>query len=469
MQQDEKLHQLVHQAKEGLDVELKQWIDPERPEGIAKIAKATMALRNNDGGHLIVGIRDDGTPETSGVPTDVRAKYHVDVIQGIVGKYASSPFAIRVDFVDRDGQEFPVVTVPSGIQSPVAAKADLPDPAGGKPLVRDHAVYVRSISSNNTVSSSEARRGDWERLVSLCFDNREADIARFVRRHLAGVLNPSVFQTLFSSREAVALVRDSRVRATELLAEGFRRFQETSKARGMTLPNIGFREFAVTIDGDVPERLPTTGLLQQLDVIMPRHSGWSPWVVLLGSNDPVVRPYVVDGAWETFLSFPNDGLFGPTLDYWRLHPKGELYHLRGLEDDFASQRRPGGGPPPRTQLDFLIQISRVAEAISVALAITRELGCDIQRTNITLGVRWQGIQGRQLTSWVEPMRIYRSRGPSVQNDLTTAVTIPLDTSPAGIATYVESVIKELFAVFGGSEINSSVIEGIVTDTISRRM
>jgi hypothetical protein len=37
---DEELMQLLAAPREGFDFELKQWINPEIPEGIAKIAKA---------------------------------------------------------------------------------------------------------------------------------------------------------------------------------------------------------------------------------------------------------------------------------------------------------------------------------------------------------------------------------------------------------------------------------------------
>ena len=102
--------------------------------------------------------------------------FHSDIIQGVVGKYSSEPFAVEVSFVDRGGQEYPVISVPTGVRTPAVAKADLFD-ADGKPLIKEHAVYVRSLSANNTVSSSEARRGDWEHLVRICFDNREGLIS----------------------------------------------------------------------------------------------------------------------------------------------------------------------------------------------------------------------------------------------------------------------------------------------------
>ena len=55
----------------------------------------------------------------------------------------------------------------------------------GKPLVKSNTVYgVRSLHANNTPSTTEATWNDWKDLIERCFDNREADIGRFVQRHL---------------------------------------------------------------------------------------------------------------------------------------------------------------------------------------------------------------------------------------------------------------------------------------------
>ena len=196
---EQDLRSLLTHPRESLDLELKQWINPLSNEGIAKIARACIALRNNNGGWLVIGFQNDGQPDLSNVPTDVKHAFQTDVIQSIVSRYSAEPFTVETQFVDVGGQSYPVITVPSGVMTPVAAKSDLAGGPNGKPLIRDHAVYVRSVNSNNTVSSTEGGRGDWNGL-RICFDNREADIGGFVRRHLAA-LN---FETLAALAPAFA-------------------------------------------------------------------------------------------------------------------------------------------------------------------------------------------------------------------------------------------------------------------------
>jgi len=50
-----RIDDLVARPTESLNVEIKRWINPDEPEGEAKIAKAALALRNRNGGYLIIG------------------------------------------------------------------------------------------------------------------------------------------------------------------------------------------------------------------------------------------------------------------------------------------------------------------------------------------------------------------------------------------------------------------------------
>ena len=122
---DEELTQLLTAPRESLDLELKQWIDPEVSEGIAKIAKGCIASRNNNGGRLVIGFKNEGKPDPDNVPADVRTTFHVDVVQEIVSHYASEAFPIDVQFGAAGGGTYPVIIVPAGMHTPVAAKSTL--------------------------------------------------------------------------------------------------------------------------------------------------------------------------------------------------------------------------------------------------------------------------------------------------------------------------------------------------------
>jgi hypothetical protein len=200
-----RIDDLVARPTESLNVEIKRWINPNEPEGEAKIARAALAIRNGNGGFLIIGF-DDKTlqPDAGNEPGDVRTAFHIDKIQGIVSRYTSELFKVAVGFGKRDGLEHPVIVVPDGVRVPVTAKADLTD-AKGKTLVRLGDVYFRTLGSNGTVSTAPARPSAWRDIVEICFENREADIGRFLRRHLGNRTSAPCFS--HSVRCGIALKR----------------------------------------------------------------------------------------------------------------------------------------------------------------------------------------------------------------------------------------------------------------------
>ena len=72
---------LINQPTESLSIELKDWIDPNTPEGVAKIVKAAIAMRNHGGGYILIGFHNDtGEPTIDSIPTNVRRLFQLDVL-----------------------------------------------------------------------------------------------------------------------------------------------------------------------------------------------------------------------------------------------------------------------------------------------------------------------------------------------------------------------------------------------------
>jgi hypothetical protein len=464
---EDDLREILSRPRESLGLELKRWIDPTTPEGMAKIAKGCLALRNNDGGRFIIGFNDDGTPDVGNAPPDVRAAFHPDVIQPIVSKYSAEPFAVDVMFSNAGGQEYPIITVPAGVRTPVAAKADL-FASDGKFLVREHAVYVRSLTSSNTFSSSEARRGDWDGLTRTCFNNREADIGAFVRRHLAA-LNLKSLAELVPAFAGMLHRPTSKERIVEELERGRRHFDEACRKRKLTVLDIGFRESSIIVDGTEPEQTANAEFRDRLLRNARDHSGWPPFVDLSAGGREVDRPYPLNEGWQALVTIlpPESPIAGHHLDFWRIEPRGVFYHLRGLEDDLNGSQ----GVAPGQGLDFLLQIGGVAEVISTGLSFARSLGCKDEDTSLIFGFNWTKLEGRILTSWTDPRRrLFRQPSTSHQDEYSAPpIVVPLETPPSGIAPHVENAVRGLFNLFGGTEFHSQVIQDIVDGTVKRRI
>ena len=113
-----RIQDLVEHPQESLSVEVKRWINPDTSEGIAKIVKGAIAIRNFGGGYFVIGFDNESlTPDTQNQPPNIRELFHIDKIQGMTAKYSSSPFEVTVNFVERDGIEYPVIGIPSGVKN----------------------------------------------------------------------------------------------------------------------------------------------------------------------------------------------------------------------------------------------------------------------------------------------------------------------------------------------------------------
>lgn len=255
-------------------------------------------------------------------------------------------------------------------------------------------------------------------------------------------------------------------RAITELDRGRARFDAAVQQRKLKLPKIGLQETAILVEADFPQPNMDASFRHRLLAGAPRHTGWPPYVDLSNSEDESLRPYVFGGGWEAMIDLlgPKKAMLSRKLDFWRVEPRGVFYLLRATEDDLAAPM----GPEPGTQLDFSLQVGRAAELISTGLSFARSLGCDEAKSSLTFGFRWSGLAGRHLSSWVDPQRGVWSRSPAHQNEFVTAVTVPLETPPAGIAPHVENVLRDLFVLFDGSSFVGQVIEGIVKKTVEQR-
>ncbi|GAH02060.1 unnamed protein product, partial [marine sediment metagenome] len=288
-----------------------------------------------------------------------------DNIQRMVSKYSSELFEVKVHFPIRDGIEFPVIEIGSGVKTPVATKRPLKN-GKGELLFQENRVFIRSLESNNTPSTTEATWKDWPHIVEVCFDNREADIGRFIRRHLR-TLPPGLvraFSSLIPQTESEEIGQEipqpeelvtlppiqektAETMALEYLQEGATRFDTVVKERNFSLPEHGSWEVSAVIIGTVPPHSAGTSFLNLLDSSNPNYTGWPAWLNSRGFTNKEARPYVFEGTWEAFICDLSPKWGGKDLDFWRLGPSGKFYLRRALEDDLSEGQR---APEPMKHL-----------------------------------------------------------------------------------------------------------------------
>jgi hypothetical protein len=361
----DQLKQILNEPSEALNVEIKTWIDPETIEGKVKLVKGLLALRNRNGGCLLIGFNDKTLAPDPRTLADVRKSFHADQIQYLVSRYSSDAFAVTVEFIERDGQEHPVIVFPSGIRVPIAIKADLVDTSTGKKVLREGEVPFRTLSSSGNVSTSAARPTDWKDILEICFENREADIGRFVRRHLGGPDIASLLASLNLVSSAAAPQRDWAVELADRRAAFLERQRKRIAQRGLAteearLLEMGRWDVTASFSEESGADVPTEEFLDTIMSANPRYMNWSSFIDTRSATDVQNRPQVHAGGWETLVAVALTTQW-ERLDFVRLEPSGRFYHSMILDDDSSARSRGFG---PLATLDPGNVISRVASAMA---------------------------------------------------------------------------------------------------------
>ena len=369
---DDQLDSLVLRPAESIAVELKSWIDPRTLDGIAKLVKSVFALRNRDGGFLVIGFNDKtGKPDPYSFEDPVEIVFHVDRVQFVLSRFASQPFAVETHVRERDGQPHPVMVVPSGVRVPVVVKSDLIGD-GGKRLLTSGELYFRTLRANNTPSSARILPTDYPDLMDICFSNREADIGSFLRRQLGQAdfsLLANVLRDVLGAEEAAAPALSLGDRASGVIAEGVSEFADAVKRRGLTdkeRPAIDVltMEVGLVLDPEKPSEVPTQSYMNLLAGANPQYTGWPIWLDSRRFTEARDRPVDKDGAWQALI-VDLDGGGSQHLDFMRFDPRGAYYLRCAMQDDLSEK------VAPRTSLDAFLMLIRVTEVLAVGPSFAR--------------------------------------------------------------------------------------------------
>jgi hypothetical protein len=350
---------------------------------------------------------------------------------------------------------------PPGVKTPVATRSELY--VGDRRLISTDSVYVRSLSANNTPSTTRAIWKDWPKLVEVCFDNREADVGRFLRRHL-GSLTPNVvreFVTTVSRRMEPEMTTKELLQ--KYLQESEDRLQMVARERKIQLPEHGTWEVALLVIGQVPRHAANYEFLNLLDASNPRYTGWPLWPASWRFTDQSARPYIFQEAWEAFISLGSSR--SHQIDFMRLDPKGRFYLRRALREDVSDNYQ---APAPMTILDFSLPITNTAEAMAVGMAFAKAMGCPAEDTLLAFAFRWMKLQGRRLTSWAHPDRHIFPEPSAYQNEVLTFVDVPLETPLSALSNFVNQAVQPLFQVFDGFVLDRNVVEDLTRRLIERK-
>lgn len=361
---------------ETLDFEVKGWLDLSEPEARGTVAKALIALENHGGGFLLIGFTED---KGRLIPDAKRpaslAQYGTDEINAIIKKCVEPSFHAHVTFQKHPetGEEFPVIQVAGASKVPVRSCSATPNGT-----LKQNVYYVRRPGP---ASEAPMDGSEWDALIRRCVLNQRGEIIDLLRSFIPSVA-PGNLQALVDERAAL----------NQFVSDSFGRWSAINDALPADDPSKikhGWFSFACQIVGQSKE-LPPNLILESVERLR-KYTGWPIFVAL---HQPESKPYLRDGAIEASLT----KLRNPSpahADFWRIHPQGYFYVLRGYqEDDLATLAEARKARAPGTGLDLTIPVWRLAEF----LLRSEELGRAMFEDGFSMLVRceWSGLQGREL-------------------------------------------------------------------------
>jgi Putative DNA-binding domain len=390
----EDLEPLLSAPAEALDVEYKSWLDlRSNDEHRAALAKAAIALANEGGGYIVVGIREARPNLISDERPAEIEPYDQDLINQIVRRFAAPAFQCNLTLLRHPitGHEHAIVVVPGGFGFPVMSRSGTPGNT-----IRPHLCYMRKPGPESAPPENQA---DWDRLLSRCIRNRQVEMLDAIRTIVVGGTVVTAETAEARELEAQEAFADAaRSRWQQLVAD----LPPDAAAR---CPN-GRLELDYALLGNFGQP-GLAALFEMLRGAEIRHSSWPEFQVPYQQVPYQQLPIPIDDTVECWLAASDLRIRqAHTSDFWRASPEGRLFMLRGFIEDSSG---PWPQPvEPGTILDIRIPIYLVGECLLHAAQLASILAPG-QKVRVMLRSRWYGLLGRRL-GCLDPMRDFFMAG-----------------------------------------------------------
>lgn len=433
-----ELDDLINEPREGLDVEVKEWLDLNDHDHRAMLAKEIIALANHGGGYIVIGFEEllDGTFKPAQPRPATLEAWSQDAVQSIVAKYIDPAIQCRVlpRTSSGSGESHPLIIVPGGHRVPVRAKAGAPD---GKKLV-PHRIYIRRPGP---ASEEPKTAEEWDRFFERCLQNRQAELLDAMRSIMAGVIPTAAPATptrldQLSAFKAQAIARWE-ARTAPLPQGAPPRFSH------------GYYDLVLAIDGEFG-RTSLTALRDVISSSVRNHSGWPPFLTL---RRPPFEPTPADGAVECWIGPDTDGSYDKPShhDFWRVSPDGLLFTRRGYQEDGGFEGMEAG-----KFLDITTPTWRLGEAVMEACYIARALNA--AEASLICHGRWTGLAGRRLASYGNPRRMMFGDYSSTQENYEATETVLLSALPSALPELVFAILSPLYELFDFFQLPKRLVE-----------
>ncbi|MBZ6078464.1 helix-turn-helix transcriptional regulator [Microvirga puerhi] len=322
---------------------------------------------------------------------------------------------------------------------------------------------------------------DWQGLVDEALRRRKAE-GMTQREHaaLAGVSVPTIAafdraeQTLtltkaFDILRIVGLIDEKSADGAQnvFVQESFKRWRTLVDDLPTDAPARfphGWYRVDYCLEGD----LRTVNLTEYEDILRQAVTRYTSWPVFVVMSRPELAPREMDGSIECWLAEPSvERTFNDAAhaDFWRALPSGQLFLMRGYQEDAQDTF------PPGTIFDATLPVWRLGEGLLHAEKLASLLWkSDAKPITVRFRAVYTGLSGRVLRSWANPLSDLLLEGQAARSDeAVLEVTVPAGTITDRLDEYLFPMIASLYERFGVTGLSVNRVKAETNRLLHSRM
>ena len=373
----EKITFLIENLSEGLDVEVKNWLNGLMSnEDKSTLAKEIIALANSGGGLIFIGFNDQGDQFVEIQPQDGEFDaFTQDSIANVVKKYVSPPCQCYVSYHQQKDStiKHPVISVPGDHRTPVWAKHGGPDNKN----LQSETVYVRRPGG---ASERAKTQDDWEKLLDRLVKARQNESLNAMR----DVLNPP----------------KRIIQPEERLDKWDNKCLNFWTDKVKVLPNSDARRnekgyWTVSFVIENFNRPHLTTIKRKLANETPIYSASPPFAVVpYGPRSPTARGDEIEAWLAHNQSVSKLVSEDDSADYWRLSNRGKGFSLKPMLEDSASYLSNEYPKLKGPYFDWIFPIYRMTEILKFVESLATHFAD--RNSRFSLLVKYYKTNGRRL-------------------------------------------------------------------------
>lgn len=438
MYSEEELIELIRRPAETLSVEHKSWLDLSEISHKANIAKAAIALANEGGGVIILGMKaEDATQDlTSRERPEGLPRYNQDDVNSAINRYSDPELNTSLRFATHPETdvEHAFIIVPGGFKFPIMCCR------GAEGQLDARRCYIRKPGPK---SEEPQTSNEWQSLIDRCVRNGRDEMIDAIRLIFEGRVgerpNADAIETLTEFAD------ESRQRWCQLV-------EALPKEDAARFPH-GRYEVSIDIEDVDPENSLTDLRRRIEDAGKLKLTGWGPFIFM---SRPEFTPRVYGDSVEAWIGNPVEDRYSRSpshCDYWRVDKEHHLFLTRGFDEDAHSQFTPG------SVFDFVMPVWRIGETLLYASRYARSLDED---ATLNARITYYGLSGRVLTS-IDRMRALFDDRTMHDDEVSLTVRASATEIDTNLPELLHTLLKPLYERFDFFELPKSM----VTDELTR--